>query len=266
MANLNQSGIYCILNRQNKKAYIGSAINLGIRVRHHFRQLRSGKHGNRHLQNAFNKYGEQSFSVFVLDVIQDATRLIGREQFYIDTFKPLGKNGYNLAPVAGSLLGTKRPPLSFVQRERLRIAMSGTGNPFYGKTHTDKVKQIISEKTQSRMADPRNNYFYQRSLVGEQNGMYGRTHSPESRAKIGASSKGRTHSNEAKQQMSITRKGKPQTHSQKAVIQLDMDGCEVARYASMSDAANKVKRSVTAISYCVMGKTKVSAGYRWRLA
>src|SRR5271170_3555120 len=57
-ANLIQSaGVYMLLNRVNSKYYIGSSVNLARRLKQHI----LGHSSNNHLQNAFNKYGLQSF-------------------------------------------------------------------------------------------------------------------------------------------------------------------------------------------------------------
>ena len=50
-----ESGIYKITNLTNGMVYIGSSINIEIRLKHHFRELKNNRHKNRHLQNAFNK-------------------------------------------------------------------------------------------------------------------------------------------------------------------------------------------------------------------
>jgi len=79
-----QVGIYCIRNARNGKVYIGSSVNCYHRVKsQHFARLRSGKHSNPHLQSAWNRYGEQSFESFVVELC-DESQLLNREQFWID--------------------------------------------------------------------------------------------------------------------------------------------------------------------------------------
>lgn len=119
ISNLNNiPGIYCIENLSSKKIYIGSSKDIRVRVESgHFRSLRLNEHVNRHLQNSFNKYGEDSFIAFVLEECP-LEKLIEREQFYIDFFlysqeyiKSNGsdnrfiKYGMNLSPTASSTLG-----------------------------------------------------------------------------------------------------------------------------------------------------------------
>ena len=106
-------GIYKITNTVTGKFYIGSAVNIKIRWANHRSRLGANKHGNRHLQNSWNKHGEDSFTFEVLECCEKE-RLIEREQFYIDNEKP----AYNISPTAGNSLGVK---------------------------HTDETKRKISE-------------------------------------------------------------------------------------------------------------------------
>lgn len=191
---LNCPAIYGIINKNNGKLYVGSALNVRLRVGQHFNRLRANKHISRHLQSAYNLYGEGVFGVVVLEKVDDPFQLISREQYYIDLLCPLGDDGYNTCPTAGSTLGVKRPAFSEEWRQKISTSVKAEKNHFFGKTHTAEVKQLISEKMKVRMADPAQNYFYGKRLTGEQNYMFGRTHSLEARAKIGASSRGRTHS------------------------------------------------------------------------
>lgn len=50
--NLNNSGIYCIINTSNNKRYIGSSVNLYTRLMKHRALLRHSKHDNRKIQNS----------------------------------------------------------------------------------------------------------------------------------------------------------------------------------------------------------------------
>lgn len=61
------SGIYIILNKLNGKKYVGSSKNIYSRWMKHRALLRINKHYNPHLQNAWNKYGENSFLFSVLE-------------------------------------------------------------------------------------------------------------------------------------------------------------------------------------------------------
>ena len=77
-------GIYMLLNTKNGKRYVGSSINIRKRLWEHRALLRHNKHGNPHLQNAWNKYGENFFEYSVLEKCDEDIRFI-REQFYVDT-------------------------------------------------------------------------------------------------------------------------------------------------------------------------------------
>jgi group I intron endonuclease len=118
-------GIYKISNTISGKFYIGSSFKMAKRKCNHFSSLRNNRHGNRHLQNAWNKYGEDTF---IWEVLEETTKevLIQREQFYIDTLKP----EYNIRQVAENNSGCK---LSEVRK--------------YDYKHTEKTKKQISDKT-----------------------------------------------------------------------------------------------------------------------
>lgn len=77
------SGIYCIENKINHKTYIGSSKNIYQRLLKHFALLRHNKHENAHLQNAWNKYGEDNFEWLVLEKC-NIKELTIREQYCLD--------------------------------------------------------------------------------------------------------------------------------------------------------------------------------------
>lgn len=82
-----KSGIYCIVNTDNQKKYVGSSKNLYQRLQKHRAYLRKNMHENQKLQNSWNKHGEDKFQYFILEFCP-VEKLISREQFYIDTIKP----------------------------------------------------------------------------------------------------------------------------------------------------------------------------------
>ncbi len=136
---LAQSGIYAFTNKLNGKRYVGSAINLRRRYKKHLSQLNNGNHHSAKFQHAWAKYGAEQFEFIVLELVEDPSALIGREQFWIDSYDAFGAAGYNMCPKAGSILGVKRSQatikkmrasgLKYVAsdatREKLRIANSG---------------------------------------------------------------------------------------------------------------------------------------------
>ncbi len=116
------AGIYKITCAPTKKIYIGSAVNLQQRKATHSSDLRLNKHCNAYLQRAWNKYGERHFTFEVLELVLIPELLTAREQYWLDTLRPFGKKGYNLAPIAGSTLGLKFSPEA---RERSSQAKLG---------------------------------------------------------------------------------------------------------------------------------------------
>lgn len=108
---MNNSGIYSIINKQNGKRYIGSAVNLKRRINEHKNRLNKNKHNNRYLQNAWNKYGKQSFIFEILEYTSKE-KLIEIEQWWLDIYKSYIKDrGYNINKKAESSLGIKRTKL-----------------------------------------------------------------------------------------------------------------------------------------------------------
>jgi len=101
----NMSGIYIIVNRINGRCYIGSASRIRTRFAGHKYLLRRNKHHCTPLQNAWNKYTEDSFDFEVLEYC-DPSKLLEREQLYLDSITGL----YNVAEFAFSRLGIIQGP------------------------------------------------------------------------------------------------------------------------------------------------------------
>lgn len=94
-------GVYCIENLTNGKCYVGSAggSKQGIRKRWsvHIFELNSNRHGNIHLQNAWNKYGAQNFLFYVLEQMSDSSSIkeIRKCENKWFKIKKVFENGYN---------------------------------------------------------------------------------------------------------------------------------------------------------------------------
>lgn len=78
-------GIYGIINLINDKKYIGSSINIRHRFITHKCYLRKNIHSNKHLQSAWNKYGEENFKFELIEECEE-DKLIEREQYWIDYY------------------------------------------------------------------------------------------------------------------------------------------------------------------------------------
>ena len=62
MKHTHATGVYRITNRLNNKSYIGSAARrFSDRWTQHRNELKHGKHHSRHLQSAWDKYGQDNF-------------------------------------------------------------------------------------------------------------------------------------------------------------------------------------------------------------
>lgn len=123
------SGIYRIVCSANGKIYIGSAVNLRHRKKDHFKTLRGNRHANIRLQRAWNKYGEDAFSFEVIEWVL-APFLLEREQYWMDKLRVCDdRYGFNIAPLAGSCYGAKRPHTSAAIRTRREQTWIGFVNP-----------------------------------------------------------------------------------------------------------------------------------------
>lgn len=96
-------GIYAIQNKNNKKMYVGSSIDVDHRIYEHRLKLNKNEHDNPYLQNAWNKYGNDCFNFIILNEITDIKCLLDQEQQYIDNIGV--DNLYNINPIA------QKPPL-----------------------------------------------------------------------------------------------------------------------------------------------------------
>lgn len=100
------SGIYLIVNMANNKLYVGSAIDSDDRWRLHRLELNRNNHHNRHLQAAWNLYGEDNFKIYIIEFT--ANNLEEREQFWIDKLKATDHTiGYNICKAGRNRAGVK---------------------------------------------------------------------------------------------------------------------------------------------------------------
>ena len=144
-------GVYAIRNTSNGKCYVGSTGKLTIRWGQHKYDLTRGRHFNPHLQNAWNKYGEESFVYEVLEHCSKEDLLLREEQWitYLQSYKDA--NGYNLCKTPrASRLGCKASEKTIA---KMKVALSGEKHPMWGKHLKDITRKKIS-KAQLGIAKP----------------------------------------------------------------------------------------------------------------
>lgn len=178
---LMRSGIYKIRNIKNNKIYIGSALHFRKRKWEHDSMLFRGKHHSRHLQASYNKHGEDCFVFEIVEYVDDKTKLIEREQYYIDILKP----EYNGSMVAGSVLGVKQSKETIKKRiatrrangqpwisekQRLGLKETSKGNQNHkGHKHTEEMKSKASELAKERCSTEEFREFMRKVNLGNQN-------------------------------------------------------------------------------------------------
>jgi len=211
-----KSAIYSIKNIKTGKLYIGSAVNVKRRWQEHRTGLRGKCHRNGRLQNAWLKYGEDSFDFVILEQINDVSLLIEREQYWMDAMKSADKKvGYNICPIAGNALGTKRTPETKAKLSRLATGNRRKGvkrpprSPEWSKRISEgqKGKVLSPEHKANISAGLRASASYAASNIAKR----GKPVSDETRAKMSLSHtgmRGQKRSTESKEKMSAWQRGK----------------------------------------------------------
>ena len=205
-----KQGIYKITNKVDGKFYYGSASkNFKIRWSDHINDLKAKRHGNRLMQDAWNKYGEGCFKFEIIEIIErgNLTKkrfkkiLLAKEQNYIDKYFDGGSFCYNLCPNANNALGTKR-----TEESRRNISIGRAGK---GLSNTNKLGKKESKATRLRKSiwhKGRPLSLEHRKSIS--NGQLGRKHSKETREKMRRAKIGKKNSIESRKKQSKSNMGK----------------------------------------------------------
>ncbi len=158
-------GIYKITNLINNKFYIGSSSDLKKRLYEHRRELNLGVHANKHLQSAWNKYGEENFKFEIIETIENAsctnkylrdleTKYIQESKCYEDSI------GYNFIPGG---IGTLNLPCSEEKKKKISKANKGKKAWNKGVSMSEEQKEKLREINRVKRGKPIDIY----SITGE---------------------------------------------------------------------------------------------------
>jgi group I intron endonuclease len=187
-------GVYSITNNTNGCAYIGStAKSITRRWDFHRSMLKRDVHHNKHLQHAWNKYGEGSFNLLVLEEMSGTPeKILQHEQAWLD-FHRMSGDVYNLVfHVTNTTLGYK---YTNEQRQEIYDRLAKY-HPMRGKHFSEEAKYNM------RLGQKR----------GKEHHFYGKKHTKESREKMRLAQTGKRFSEEHCGNISKAKKGKKTGH------------------------------------------------------
>lgn len=140
-------GIYSIKNKVNNKVYIGKTLDsFNNRWNGHIYELNKKVHKNKHLNSAWNKYGEQNFEFCILEQVDDLETANIREKYWIQFYKSFNPvYGYN--KTLGGDGGDTTIGLDNEQKlERNRKISANHSRHNKGKKMSEEVKEKIRKK------------------------------------------------------------------------------------------------------------------------
>jgi group I intron endonuclease len=225
-----KGGIYFIISLVDNKRYVGRSIDIHRRLNEHKRELNKNIHDNKHLQNAWSKYGASNF-VFVPFLFCDVTASIIEEQRQLDFYNSQESRllfNISKSSMAGpseiehrssiSEGGRKRAPITeetraklkaararkvFSEEERAKISAASKG-----RKHTEETRKKLSDKAKGRKLSEEHKKKI--SEAGK-----GRVPSEETIKKIAQKNTGKKRTDEARKKMSDAHKGKPVSENAK---------------------------------------------------
>lgn len=150
--------------------------------------------------------------------------------------------------------------------EALRRSNSGKHrpSPLKGKHfHTEESKRIMSEKAKERWKNQEIRERYINNCPdrsGENNPMYGKHHSSETKQKIREAHLGKPLN------LSVEQRKRRSERVSKPVYKLDKEGNILCKYNSIKEASIDVNAKATNIGLCCREKNRTAKGFMWRYA
>ena len=246
-------GIYMIQNKVNGKIYIGQAVDIADRWGKHKANLRGNlKQPNKHLQNAWNYYGEDNFEFTIICECNE-NQLNTMEEYYIFELMTYDKDiGYN--KTYGGDSGRPTEESRKKNSESHKGKYCGESNPFYGKHHSEESKRKNSESHKGKTLSEET----KKKISVNHKGMYGKHHSEETKQEISKNMKGKYKGENAP----LYGKFGFEHPASIPVVQLTLEGEFVKVYGSSMEAERNGFSNST-INLCCRGKRKAHKKYKW---
>ena len=141
----NKSGVYKI--NIERRCYIGSTVDLYMRLAQHISHLRSNKHHSKFMQRCFNKYGEELFQIEILEYCENNINILRTKELEYIIFY---KSEFN-----------STTPIEFEHSEEMKTQISNTLkqkyksgeiiNPRLGKGHKINLYSFEGELLKENM-------------------------------------------------------------------------------------------------------------------
>jgi group I intron endonuclease len=225
---LGNCGIYRVENLLTGDCYYGQSHYLDSRPDNHIKLLAAGKHSNKHLQNAYNKYGGEYFVATIVLYCEDF-ELVRYEQACVDHMQ----STYNqcrvcvtstkgLKPSEEAIRKNVEAHIGVAKSEETKHKMSeyhkGKPSPNKGHIASEKTLAKMSKAHKGRPSEKKGTTLpddtklkMSKSHMGNTNGV-GHVHTDEQKRKISAKLvgnqhlKGHIHTEESKHKMSESQK------------------------------------------------------------
>jgi len=155
--------------------YIGKSVNIKKRIEFHLDKLNKGLDTSSFLQNAWNKYGEEKFKIYVIELCPK-NLLPEKEIYYISKLKTKRPNGYNLTDGGDGVHGVEwseerkrrfskiRKLLKFKHTEESKLKNALSQEGVKGNAFGKKKKNSMSKYFGVRISKV-GKYVYWRSQV-----------------------------------------------------------------------------------------------------
>lgn len=166
--------IYKILNNLNNKIYIGKTNDLQKRWYNHV-YCALVENEPYYFYNAIRKYGAKNFTLEIIEECGSEELALLREKYWIATLDSNNRNiGYNMTSGGDGVSGFKHSEDS---KNKQKIKM-------LGRKLTIEHKQKISQGNKGKIVSLEARSKISKANIGENNGMYGKTISNETREKL----------------------------------------------------------------------------------